>query len=78
MLLSPERSILVVVRPPPPCTVKFSLFEQDHSREISSPQQVPPEPEGWKLHLQKPSSEAGRAAGKPLHRHHQVSVRPEP
>ena len=43
------------------------MSRQDHSGEIVSSQQVPHEPQAGKLLLQKPSSEAGGAAGKPLH-----------
>jgi len=50
-----------------------SLSPQDHSGEVGSPQQVPHKPQAGKLLLQKPPSEAGRAAGKPLHCDHQVS-----
>lgn len=49
------------------------LPSQDHSGEVGSSQQVPHEPQSGKLLLQKPPAKAGGAAGKPLHRGHQVS-----
>lgn len=48
------------------------LSSQDHSGEVGSSQQVPHEPQGGKLLLQKPPAKAGGAAGKPLHGGHQV------
>lgn len=54
------------------CSLVY-LSTQDHSREVGSPQQVPREPQGGKLLLQKPSSKVGGAARKSLHCGHQVS-----
>lgn len=45
---------------------------QNHSGEVGPPQQVPHEPQGGKLLLQKPSSKAGGTTGESLHCGHQV------
>lgn len=47
-------------------------MSQDHSREAAASQQVPYQPQSGQFLLQEPSSEAGGAAGKPLHCCHQV------